>query len=309
MGKNDITIIFPILNEQENILIAHDKIKNILNQTKYSYEIIFVDDGSTDNSINIVKELCQQKKYCKLISFTRNFGQEYAIFAGLKNSSGKCAIYLDIDMQESPDILPAMLENWENGYKVVCIRRKKRKDSFLKKFTAHLYYKFMKHMDAKNINNLANFTLLDREVINLLISSNENNVQLRTQIDWLGYKTKYLEVEREKRKFGKTKFNFKKLFKIANRSIISSTTKPLYWPFYFSLFSFVLTFICLTAFIVMIFLNNNLISLFAILTLILTCNSFLMLSLGFIGMYLAYNYEQSRNRPLYIIKETINLDE
>lgn len=309
MSKIDISIIFPLLNEEDSIIIAKERICNILDQTKYSYEIIFVDDGSTDNSAKIIKELCENNNKLRLLSFSRNFGQEYAVFAGLQHSKGRCAIYLDIDLQERPEIIPAMLENWENGYDIVCIRRKKRKDSFIKKFTAWLYYKYMSHLGMKEINNLANFTLLDRKVLDVFCSFKENNIQLRVQVNWLGFKKKILEVDREKREVGKTKFNFKKLLKIANRSIVSSTTRPLYLPFYFSILSFILFVASLVTFIVLIFTYNSLAYVFLILLVLFGLSGVILFSLGVLGMYLAYNYKETRNRPLYIVKEKVNFDD
>ena len=149
MTNYDCSIIFPLLNESENIEYSYNKINEIMKKTNLSYEIIYVNDGSTDNSEDLIKNICNKDKNVKLISFSRNFGQQSASMAGLQHCKGKCAINLDIDLEEDPNVIYDMISAWQNGYEVVTIKRKKRKDGLFKRFFAWAYFKLLKCLGVK----------------------------------------------------------------------------------------------------------------------------------------------------------------
>ena len=309
MSKIDCSIIFPLLNEEENIDNSYSVLSQIMQAEKLSYEIIYVNDGSTDNSENLIKELCQKDKRVKLISFSRNFGQQSASLAGFKYAKGKCAINMDIDLEENPNVIPQMIQKWKEGYEVVTVKRRKRRDGLFKRMTAYLYNKLLKSMGVKQQDNLAEFRLLDRKVINELISLTEKNIFLKNQINWLGFKHITLETNREKRQRGKTNYNIKKLTKIAIKGIAVSTDKPLYFAFGFSVLFFLLTCASLATFIVLEALKIAFPVSFWLMPVILASTAVLLLVLGFIGMYLSFTYDEVKNRPRYIIGETINIED
>lgn len=309
MSKIDCSIIFPLLNEEENIDNSYSVLSQIMQAEKLSYEIIYVNDGSTDNSENLIKELCQKDKRVKLISFSRNFGQQSASLAGFKYAKGKYAINMDIDLEENPNVIPQMIQKWKEGYEVVTVKRRKRRDGLFKRMTAYLYNKLLKSMGVKQQDNLAEFRLLDRKVINELISLTEKNIFLKNQINWLGFKRITLETNREKRQRGKTNYNIKKLTKIAIKGIAVSTDKPLYFAFGFSVLFFLLTCASLATFIVLEALKIAFPVSFWLMPVILASTAVLLLVLGFIGMYLSFTYDEVKNRPRYIIGETINIED
>ncbi len=308
MDKIDVSIIMPMLNEEENVLNAYNRINGIMNATKYSYEIIFVNDGSSDDSYNIAKRICGIDKRVRLISFSRNFGQEPALLAGHKESSGKCVISLDIDFQEPPELIPKMLEEWEKGYKIVDVKRKKRKEGFFKRATAKCFYKIMSHLGAKNMNDTAMFFLLDRIVVDKINTLEECSGTFKSVIFWTGYKTKTLYADRSPRDFGKTKYTLAKMIDTASLSMTNTTTKPLYLGFYISFAMFITTFLLDIAFTVLSILNLLPASLWLI-----PVGTFLTgtitLVLGVHGIYLAQTFIESRHRPEYIIEEKINFDD
>ena len=309
MSKIDCSFIFPLLNESENIEISYNKINEIMSQTNYSYEIIYVNDGSTDNSAEIIKKLCNEHKNVKLISFSRNFGQQAASLAGLKHATGKCAINLDIDLEEDPNMIIDMLSKWKEGYDVVTIKRKSRKERVVKKFFSWCYYKIMKWLGVKNIDNLAEFRLLDRKVIDEICKMNEHNIFLRNQTNWIGFRQITLKADRSKRLHGKTKYNFKRSAKLAIQGIVSSTSKPLYFSFGLSFIFYMLTILSTISLVVLncckVYFNTSL----WLIPIMLVCTATILLVLGFIGMYLAFTYDEARNRPIYIISEKINVED
>jgi len=308
MTKIDCSIIFPLLNESSNIEFSYNKINEIMKNTNLSYEIIYVNDGSTDNSEELIKQLCDKDKNVKLISLSRNFGQQSASMAGFKYATGKCAINMDIDLEEDPNVIIDMLKAWQEGYEVITIKRKKRKDNIIKRFFSWAYYKFMGFLGVKNIDNLADFRLLDRKAINALTSLNDKNVFLRNQVNWVGFKQKTLEAVRSKRENGTTKYNFKKSMNLAMKGIVTSTAKPLYFAFSCSVMFYLLSFASLITFIVLSCCKISFAVSLWLIPIILICTATLLLVLGFIGMYLAFTYDEVRNRPIYIIKETINFE-
>lgn len=309
MTKIDCSIIFPLYNESENIKYSYNKINEIMNKTNLTYEIIYVNDGSTDNSEDLIKTLCEKDNKVRLITFSRNFGQQSASMAGLQHCKGKCAINLDIDLEEDPNVIYDMIKAWQDGYDIVTIKRKKRKDGIFKRFFAWSYFKILKFLGVKNIDNLAEFRLLDRKTIEEIKKASENNVFLKNQINFIGFKQITLEANRTKREHGKSSYNFKKLSNIAFKSIVSSTNRPLYFSFSFSIIFFLLSIISLITLITLSCCKVAFHMSFWLIPISLICTTTILLVLGFMGMYLAFTYDEVRNRPIYIIKERINFED
>jgi dolichol-phosphate mannosyltransferase len=245
MKEIDCSIIFPLLNESENIEFSYNKINEIMKQTNLTYEILYINDGSTDNSEELIKNLCEKDKNVRLISFSRNFGQQPASMCGFMNCKGKCAINMDIDLEEDPNVIIDMLKAWQEGYEVITVKRKKRKDNIIKRFFSWGYYKVMKMLGCKDISNLADFRLLDRKAIDALTNSTDKNIFLRHQVNWVGFKKTTVEAVRSKRQNGTTKYNFKKSARLAVQGLATSTDKPLYFSFSFAVFFLLLSILSL----------------------------------------------------------------
>lgn len=308
MEKFDVSIVMPMLNEEENVLNAYNRIKGIMDATKYSYEIIFVNDGSFDNTYNITKRICEVDKNVRLINFSRNFGQESALLAGHKESSGNCVISLDIDFQEPPELIPKMLEEWEKGYKIVNVKRKKRKEGFFKRATAKCFYKIMSRLGAKNMNDIASFFLLDRVVVDKIVNLDECSGAFKSTIFWMGYKTKTLYADRTPRDYGKTKYTLQKMIDTASLSMTNTTTKPLYLGFYVSISMFIST-VLLTAIFIVLSILKLLPAFLWLIPVATLLTAFITLVLGVQSIYLAQTFIESRHRPEYIIEEKINFDD
>ena len=305
----DCSIVFPLLNESENIDNSYNVITDILKKKSVSYEIIYVDDGSTDNSVELIKNLCKKDKNVKLVSFSRNFGQQPAILAGLKNSKGKFAINMDIDLEEDPSVVSDMIDAWREGYEVVTVERKKRKEGLFKRLTAWAYYRVLRFFGVKNTKELADFRLLDRKVIDALIDNTGDNIYMKHQVNWVGFKSKTIEAVRNKRQFGQTKYNFKKMLKAASKGMVSETEAPLYLSFKLSVMFGFLSIATLVTFVVLTILRIYFSMSFWLIPIILFCTATLLFVLGFVGMYLGFTLNEVRGRKPYIIKEKVNIDE
>lgn len=310
MKKVDCSIIIPLLNESENIDFSYNKICEVMSKTDKSYEILYVDDGSTDTSLELLRQLTKKDSKVKVVSLSRNFGQYPAIVAGLENCKGKCAIHLDIDMQESPEAILEMLNKWDNGYDIVTVKRKRRKESIFKRITAWFYYKIINFVAKQKVfDNQAEYRLYDRKVIDTLLSIEDKNIYLKEQTNWVGYRQTTIEVDRVKRQKGKTKYNFKKLLSISSQGIVSTTSRPLYWAFGLSFATHLLSFVAIIVLGLLSILKVNYDIVLWLIPVMLTTSATIMFVLGIIGMYLAYTYLEVKGRPKYIIREKINIED
>lgn len=310
MKNVDCSIIIPLLNESENIEFSYNKICEVMAKSNKSYELIYVDDGSTDTSLELLRQLTKKDSKVKVVSLSRNFGQYPAIVAGLENCKGRCAIHLDIDMQESPEAILEMLNKWDNGYDIVTVKRKKRKESIFKRITAWFYYKIINFVAKQKVfDNQAEYRLYDRKVIDTLLSIEDKNIYLKEQTNWVGYRQTTIEVDRVKRQKGKTKYNFKKLLSISSQGIVSTTSRPLYWAFGLSFATHLLSFVAIIVLGLLSILKVNYDIVLWLIPVMLTTSATIMFVLGIIGMYLAYTYLEVKGRPKYIIREKINIED
>ena len=310
MKNVDCSIIIPLLNESENIEFSYNKICEVMEKTDKSYEILYVDDGSTDTSLEILRQLTQKDNKVKVISLSRNFGQYSAIVAGLEYCKGKCAIHLDIDMQESPEAILQMLQKWNSGYEIVTVKRKKRKEGLFRRFFAWAYYKMINVIAKQKVfDNQAEYRLFDRKVIDVLLSIDDKNVYLKEQTNWVGFKRTEIEVDRQKRQKGKTKYNFKKLINISTQGIVSTTNRPLYWAFGLSIIAHIFSFFSIVMLSIFSILSINYDVVLWLIPVIITTGATIMFVLGIVGMYLAYTYLEVKGRPKYIIRERINFED
>lgn len=308
-----ISIIIPCYNEEEVIEISYERItkvmKNILN---YSYELIFINDGSKDNTYKILTNIAQNDNNVKIIDFSRNFGHQAAVMAGLRNCTGDAAIIIDADMQDPPEVIPDMLKLWEDGNEIVYGKRKTREgETVFKTFTAKAFYRVLKKLSDIDIPvDTGDFRLIDRKVINSLCNLREHNKYIRGLVVWIGFKQYAYEYDRQERVAGKTKYPFKKMIKLALDGIISFSTKPLKIIGGMGIIALFLAFsIAIYAILSYVFSWNYLMPGWTSLMLtITTLSGIQFISIWIMSEYVARIYDEVRNRPEYIIKEKINME-
>ena len=302
-----ISIIIPTYTEEESLPFLKEKLDKIMNEMgNYEFEILFVNDGSKDKSLEIIKGYRNEdERYCYL-DFSRNFGQEVAMAAGLDYVTGDCAIFMDADLQDPPELIPEMVKYWEEGYDDVYARRKKRTgESFLKKFTSKMYYRVLQEMTNVEIQkDTGNYRLIDRRCINALKKMKESERCLKSMFSWIGYKKKEVLFERPPRVAGKTKWNYFKLIDLAINGITSFTTSPLKLATYVAVPTFLMLGIYFIYVIAKCIVTNTFIQAFqAIILLILFFSGVQILLFGIVGEYLGRIFKETKNRPLYFVNE------
>lgn len=303
------SIIIPVYNEQEVLDMCYRELKKLAQQLDGQYELVFVNDGSGDNSLNILKNFAQTDSTVKIISFSRNFGHQAAVSAGMEHASGEAIIIIDADLQDPPQVILQMIQKWQEGYDIVYGKRIKRKgERPLKKLTAFLYYRFLARITGLNIpKDTGDFRLLSRKAANAIINMPEKNRYLRGMNAWVGFRQTEVRYQRNARLAGKTKYTLKKMFKLAGDGIISNTNYPLTAMFGLGV---ILSFLSTLGFVALILLQlsktiSPIVWLFPLITL---CTGLILTGLGVLGIYLGRVYTEVKDRPLYIINEKINLE-
>lgn len=302
------SIVVPVYNEEETINLFYKRIVPVMDQTKENYEIIFINDGSIDNTYNILLDLSRKDKKIKVIDFSRNFGQQAAILCGFKEAKGEAIIDIDVDLQDRPETILEMIEKWKEGYEIVHARRTVREgETFLKKFTSTTYTKLIASITGLNIPpKVGDFKLFDRKVIDTICSLPEHNRFLRGITSWVGYKQTFVEFDRDKRAAGKTKYNVKKLVKLAKDGIIANSDYPLSLSLKHGILLSFMSIICFIIFIVLAIFKITLpLTAWLFPTIFLT-TSILMINSGLTNLYISRIYDEVKGRPNYIIREKIN---
>ncbi len=310
---NKISLIIPMYFEQDVANECYNRVKSVLDSLNgYSYEIIFVNDGSRDATGEILSNIAKNDKKVKVITFSRNFGHQAAVTAGLKFVTGDVAVIIDADLQDPPELIPDMLKLWEQGNDVVYGKRKSRKgESKFKLFTAKAFYRTLNALSDVEIPcDTGDFRLVDRKVVDTVNSLPEHNKFLRGLFSWVGYKQIPFEYERKERFAGKTKYPLRKMLKLASDGIISFSTKPLKIVGGLGLISiFLSVLILIYALLSFAFSANGPEPGW---TSIMVAQTFfsgvIMLAIWILAEYIARIYDESKMRPQYIIKETINID-
>ncbi len=311
-GEIVYSIIVPVYNEEEVVLESYKRLKKVMDGFGEPYEIIFVNDGSRDRTAYIINEICETDKNVKLVDFSRNFGHQIAITAGMDYSSGNAIVVIDADLQDPPEVIPRMAEKWKEGYDVVYGKRAQRKgETFFKKLTAKVFYRFLKSMTDVDIPvDTGDFRLIDRKVCDALKSINERNRYVRGLISWLGFKQTGVEFVRDKRFAGETKYPLKKMLKFAFDAITSFSYKPLklasYMGMLLSFFSFVYLLIVIFQ---RLFTDKTIPGWASTMAVSLFFNGIVLIMLGIIGEYIGRIYDEAKGRPLYIVRQTRNMDD
>ncbi|MFZ5353372.1 MAG: glycosyltransferase family 2 protein [Bacillota bacterium] len=313
MSNKLISIVVPMYFEEEVAEVCYDRLSKVLKGIGYSYEIVFVNDGSTDRTLEILEGISVKDKNVKVVSFSRNFGHQIAVTAGIDKAAGDAVILIDADLQDPPELIPQMLELWEQGYHVVYGKRKKRKgESFFKLATAKYFYRILNKLSDVAIPlDTGDFRLMDRKVVNALKSMPEKNRFIRGMVSWVGFKQTPLEYERDERYAGVTKYPLKKMLKFAFDGIVSFSTKPLKVSQLLGFIAVIFALMVLVYSVAYRLLGGrNLVSGWAsIMTTITFLGGVQLISIGILGEYIGRMYDQSKNRPLYIIEKEININE
>ena len=309
-----ISVVIPMYYEEEVVKECYIRTKVVLNSlSNYEHEIIFVNDGSKDKTLEILEKIADEDKNVKVLSFSRNFGHQAAVTAGLKYVTGDCCLIIDSDMQDPPELLVDMIKLWEQGNDVIYAKRKARKgESKFKLLTAKMFYKILNGLSYVEIpKDTGDFRLADKKVIDVINSMPEHNKFLRGLFSWVGFKQAPIEYERQERFAGKTKYPLKKMLKLASDGIISFSTKPLKLIGGIGIISIFISIILLIyALVSYIFNLNNLAAGWTSMMVAITFFAGVQLvSIWMISEYIARIYDDTKKRPEYIIDKKINIEE
>ena len=302
-----ISIIIPAYNEQESLPLLYDRMEKLMNDMQnYEFEILFVNDGSKDKTLEIIKDMRQKDNRICYVDFSRNFGKEIAMIAGLDYATGDCVVFMDADLQDPPELIPELVKYWEEGYDDVYAKRRSRKgETWLKKFTSKAYYRVLQHLTKVEIQeDTGDFRLLDRRCVNALKKLRESQRNTKSMFSWIGYKKKEVLYDRDPRVAGKTKWNYIKLIDLAIDGITSFTTSPLRLATYISIPTFIVLFIYFIYVIAKSIVIQEAIQAYqAIILLILFFSGIQILLFGILGEYLGRIFNETKNRPLYLVNE------
>ena len=307
-----ISIVIPMYYEEKVAEECYNRLTNVFKNIKdYEYEIIVINDGSKDKTLEILEKLAQNDEKLKVISFTRNFGHQAAVTAGLKYVTGDTVVIMDADLQDPPELIPDMLKKWEEGYEVIYGKRKTRDgESAFKLFTAKAFYTTLNKLsDVEIPKDTGDFRLVDRKVVDVINALPEHNKFLRGLFSWVGFKQYAYEYERKERFAGKTKYPLKKMLKLAQDGILSFSTKPLKIVGGLGILSVIISIaILLYSILSFAFSWNNLTPGWTSLMCTITfLGGVILISLWMIGEYIARIYDETKQRPQYIIDKTINI--
>lgn len=307
-----ISLIVPVFNEEESIFLFYNKISNILSIDNYTFEVIFVDDGSTDTTLACITSLNRQDPRIKAIEFSRNFGKEHALAAGLLAASGDAVIPMDVDLQDPPELVHVFLQKWEEGYDtVIGVRRKRTTDTWFKRKSATLFYRFFNKLCGDHlVDNAGDFRLLDRKCIDALNALPERVRFTKGMYAWIGFKQALVDYERPLRARGTSKWNGWKLWNFALDGITSFSSLPLrIWSYLGGCVAFIGFGYALWLVLRTLIWGVDVPGYASLMVVTLCIGGLILFSLGVIGEYLGRIFEEIKERPLFIIRSTIGFSE
>ncbi|HMG89068.1 MAG TPA: glycosyltransferase family 2 protein [Chryseolinea sp.] len=301
-----ISIVVPVFNEAANIPVLYRELTEQLSPLTYSCEFVFVDDGSTDGSLQVIKELAKQNNNVYFVELSRNFGHQYALKAGLDVSNGDCVVSMDCDLQHPPEVVLKLIKKWEEGYDVVYTRRHPNKNiSWLKTKTSSFFYALMdKISDLKLESGTADFRLMNRNVLDAFAHLNESELFIRGLVKWAGFKQTAVEYEPRERYSGQTKYNLKKMLSFAFRGITAFSVRPLQMIAYLGIFLFLISMILVPYALISYAMGKTVSGWTSLMISVIFFGSLQLLMTGVLGLYISKLVIQSKQRPHYFIRET-----
>ncbi|MED3967850.1 glycosyltransferase family 2 protein [Priestia megaterium] len=305
------SIVVPVYNEEEVIHETYRRLTEVMRSTKEAYELLFVNDGSKDRTAEIIKEYSEQDPAVVLLDFARNFGHQIAITAGMDYARGEAVVVIDADLQDPPELILEMIEKWKQGFDVVYAKRTKRKgETYFKKQTAAMFYRFLRAMTDIDIPlDTGDFRLLDRKVCDQMNSIQEKNRFVRGLVSWVGFKQIAVEYERDERLAGESKYPLKKMLKLSMDGITSFSYKPLKLASYAGVALSGIGFIYLLVVMYLkLFTDSTITGWSSLIVIQLFFSGIILIILGMIGEYIGRIYDETKNRPLYIVREKYQLE-
>ncbi len=302
--KNHISVVAPLLNEEGNILVLYQALVPVLEKISSDYEIIFIDDGSTDNSFNVITDISKQNERVLGISLSRNFGHQVALAAGLEHASGEVVITMDADMQHPPEMISALYQKYLEGFDIVNTNRIESEDAgVIKNLTSSWFYKIINNLSDIRIEpGSADFRLMNRKAVDAFLQLKEKGRFTRGLISWMGFKQEMIPYSAPARFSGKTKYSFMKMFRFAADGITSFSAKPLRVSFFAGLIVSLIGLLYAIYAVIEYFGGKTIPGWTSILVSILIIGGIQLISIGIIGEYLSRVFNESKNRPLYLVK-------
>ncbi len=303
----ELSVVIPIFNEAHNIPELHKRLKSVFEQLKKDYEIIFVNDGSSDESLGLLVQLHQAHKgNVRVVNLARNFGHQLAITAGLSYSKGKAVVIMDADLQDPPEVITDFVKKWEEGYEIVYGRRSEREgETYFKKATASLFYKMIRATTAIDIpENVGDFYLLDRKIVDIINSLRERHRFMRGLVAWVGFKRIGVDYVRKPRFTGKTKYSFWKMVKFSIDAMTSFSFTPLRFVSWLgAIISVIAVFGILLIIYLKLFTNVTVVGWSSLMVVVLFIGGVQLLATGIIGEYIARIGDDVKSRPLFTVSE------
>lgn len=305
-----LSVVLPAYNEEQMIKKTAQVVGDLLEKEQIPYELVFVNDGSKDHTWEKILELKEERAHIKGVCFSRNFGKEGAVFAGIAQAEGDCIAVMDCDLQHPPETLIKMYRLWEDGYQVIeGVKASRGRESFIHKMFAKTFYSIISDATGIDMSRASDFKLMDRQAAEEFLKLPERNVFFRALSSWVGFKTTYVEFDVQEREAGESKWSFKSLVRYAVNNITSFSAAPMQIVTFFGVVFFVFAVLLGIQSLYMYFSGHAVAGFTAVILLLLLVGSILMFSLGVIGYYIAKIYDEVKMRPRYIISEVIKSKE
>lgn len=307
-----ISVVIPLYNEEAVIEQTYTRLKDVMETLAMDYELLFVNDGSKDKTLQLVQTLSFADKHVKCLAFSRNFGHQIAITAGTDYASGDAVVVIDADLQDPPELIPEMIQKWQDGFDVVYAKRIKRNgESFFKKWSAKMFYRTLHRLtDVEIPVDTGDFRLMDKKVYTELKKINEKNPFVRGLVSWLGFQQVALEYEREERAAGETKYPLKKMVKLSLDGLTSFSHQPLKMASYAGVALSIAGFIyMLVVLFQTLFTATTVNGWSSIIIIQLLFSGFVLIILGMIGEYIGRIYDEVKDRPLYIVEASYGFEQ
>lgn len=305
-----LSVVLPAYNEEQMIKKTAQVVGDLLEKEQIPYELVFVNDGSKDHTWEKILELKEERAHIKGVCFSRNFGKEGAVFAGIAQAEGDCIAVMDCDLQHPPETLIKMYRLWEDGYQVIeGVKASRGRESFIHKMFAKTFYSIISEATGIDMSRASDFKLMDRQAAEEFLKLPERNVFFRALSSWVGFKTTYVEFDVQEREAGESKWSFKSLVRYAVNNITSFSAAPMQIVTFFGVVFFVFAVLLGIQSLYMYFSGYAVAGFTTVILLLLLVGSILMFSLGVIGYYIAKIYDEVKMRPRYIISEVIKSKE